>query len=78
MVMMSSRRPVARVIDLLRSTSRSRLIPSGVTSYAQAMTSAAQNPTAMKKNNAWMTQAGAPMFSSTRSATCATTHAATT
>src|SRR5204863_9917259 len=44
MIRKSSFLPVRRVIDLLRSTSSARLIPSGVISNAQARINATGNP----------------------------------
>src|SRR4051812_5817362 len=52
-------RPVRGAIDLLSSTSDSRLIPSGVISNAQDKTSAAGNPRIRTTTNTFIVHAGA-------------------
>ncbi len=76
MITRSSLRPVIRVMDWLRSTSLSFFRPSGVSSKAQAKISTIGRPMASTSMMVCMTQSGAPMFSSTRSATCSRIQAA--
>ncbi len=78
MIVRSSLRPVCAVMELSRSTSFSSLMPSGVSSNAQAKTRMSGKPSASKTMTLLSTQSGAPKFSNANSATCATTHATTT
>ena len=69
--------PVWAVIDSSRLTSFSRLMPSGVSSNAQANTTASGKPSISMKSTDFATQSGAPKFSNARSAICASTQATT-
>ena len=64
--------PVCGVIDCERSTSCSRLIPSGVISKAQAKNSANGNPIANRTNTDFIAHAGVPKLSNTNCTTWAT------
>ena len=67
-----SLRPVCGRMDWLRSTSLSRLMPSGVSSKAQAKNSAKGRPTSPITASARITHSGAPARSSRKSAPCST------
>ena len=58
MIRKSSFLPVRRVIDLLRSTSSARLIPSGVSSNAQLRINATGNPMTGSKTTSRIAQFG--------------------
>ena len=74
----SSFLPVTWVMDWLRSTFFSSLMPSGVFSKAQANTSASGKPTTSSSSTVFITQSGVPKLSSARSATWATSQAVIT
>ncbi|MNC96424.1 hypothetical protein D3C83_137900 [compost metagenome] len=65
-------------MDWLRSTSRSFLMPSGVSSNAQAKNSATGRPSASTVSSIFMNHSGAPKESAASSATCAISQAPTT
>ena len=70
MMVKSSLRPVCGVIDLLRSTSFSFLMPSGVISNAQAKNIASGKPRIMKNANAELIQPGKSRAGPSVSPTC--------
>ncbi len=78
MIARSSLRPVWGVIDWLRSISASRLMPSGVTSKAQAKNNAMGRPARPAIKNTWMIQFGASIRSRAKSATWITTQPSST
>ncbi len=76
-MMRSSLRPVTCVIDSLRSTSFSRFIPSGVSSNAQANSSATGNPMTSSNKTRRPTQSGRANIGATISTTCSSSQVTT-
>src|SRR4030095_5376595 len=75
MIKKSSLRPVLRVTDLLRSTSSARLIPSGVSSNAQARISAIGKPSAITATKTFIVHGGASKVGNKIDAACSNSHA---
>jgi hypothetical protein len=69
---------VSGVMGFDRRTSRSRLSPSGVSSYAQAKNKANGNPVANSTNTVFITQPGVPKLSDTNCNICAINQAIST
>ena len=75
MIMRSSLRPVAGVMDCERSIADSRFRPSGVISYTQAKISTASRPMAAAITKTCSTQGGASITPTRKSTACKTTQA---
>src|SRR6266705_291379 len=74
MIKKSSLRPVLRLTDLLRSTSSARLIPSGVSSNAQARITATGNPSAITATKTFIVHGGASKVGNKIDAACSNNH----